>query len=78
MFCLHVLSDAWGGQKSGSDPLELDLEKGMNHHVGAGNWSLSYKSNKYLLLTAEPSLQLPCQVFSGVPGVTSYMLGKYS
>jgi hypothetical protein len=41
------LLDVRRDEKGASDPLELELRRVVNHHVGAGNpmWVL-YKSNK--------------------------------
>lgn len=63
MFYLHLrlytlcVLGALGGQKSASDPLELELNMIMSGHVGSGNqiWFL-WKSNECAHLTAEPSL----------------------
>lgn len=38
----------WGGQKSQFDPLELELQMVVGHHVGAGTWTR-------VLLTTEPT-----------------------
>jgi hypothetical protein len=46
VFCLHVclctmcVPCAHKGQKRASDPLELDFQTVVSHHMGAGNWDL--------------------------------------
>lgn len=58
-FCLYTLCvlGALGGQKSVSNPLELELNMIMSGHVGSGNqtWFL-WKSNQCAPLTAESHL----------------------
>lgn len=50
--CTTYVLEVCRGQKSVSEPLELELETVASHHVGAGKrtWVL-------LLLTTQPSLQ---------------------
>lgn len=47
MFCLHAcmcatcMPAARGSQKSALDPLDMELQKAVSHHVGAGNQTQS-------------------------------------
>lgn len=54
---------ALGGQKSVSDPLELELNMIMSGHMGSGNqtWFL-WKNNQCAPLTAEPSNCSPLDI----------------
>ena len=52
--------DVTGRQKRASDPLELKLQTTLNHHFGAGTiLNPGPVQEKQMILTAEPSFQLP-------------------
>ena len=54
-----MLSNAFGGQKRVLDPLELELQMVVSHHVGARNQTqVLCKQEQLVFLTSEPSLQL--------------------
>lgn len=66
--CVHVYLCVPGvlrGQKRASDSLELELRMVIIHHVGAVNWTWGLLQEQPVLLTIEPSLQLPQRVFKG-------------
>ena len=65
-------------KRKGDGIPDTGVRDGCEPPCGFWELNLGPLKEQQVLLTAEPSLQLPCQVFSGVPGVTSYMLGKYS
>jgi hypothetical protein len=50
-------------QKRVSDPLELELQLDVNHHVGSGNWNWVFcpglLQEQHMVLTAKSSLLAP-------------------
>ena len=57
--CVPHACSARGGQKRALDPLELELQKTVSFHVGAGNPNQVLKGQP-VLVNVEPSLQLLC------------------
>ena len=54
------------GQKRASDPLKLELQMIVNHHVVVGNQIQDSLAEQPVLLTTEPSLQPPISHLSGM------------
>jgi hypothetical protein len=45
--CLHIKCVHHRGQRKVSDPLKLELQTVINHHVGAGNQTLLFNKSSH-------------------------------